>query len=77
MIESVLEDEQIEPAANRTYLSQAALSGYTAGLMQGTYARLFDGMQKPDLDQILKSFAFDECIPHQALIDIVTKHLTS
>jgi aryl-phospho-beta-D-glucosidase BglC (GH1 family) len=77
MIESVLEDEQIDPAANRTYLSQAALSGYTAGLMQGTYARLFDGMQKPDLDQILKSFAFDECIPHQALIDIVTKHLTS
>jgi endoglucanase len=75
MIESTLEDEQIDPTANRHYLAQAALSGYTAGLMQGTYARLFEGLQKVDLDQILRSFAFDECIPHQALIDIVVKHL--
>ncbi len=75
MIEATLEDERIEPAANRHYLAQAALSGYAAGLMQGTYARLFEGSQRVDLDQILRSFAFDECIPHQALIDIVVKHL--
>jgi hypothetical protein len=74
MIESTLEDERIDPVGNRHYLAQAALSGYTAGLMQGTYARLFEGMQKVDLDQILRSFSFDECIPHQALIDIVVKH---
>jgi endoglucanase len=76
LIESTLEDEQIDPLENRRYLSQAALSGYTAGLMQGTYARLFEGMQRVDLDRLMQSFALDECVPHQALIDIVIKHLT-
>ena len=74
MIEAALEDEQIDPGANRTYLSQAALSGYTTGLMQGTYARLFQG--SADLDPIVRSFALEQCVPHQALVDIIVKHLS-
>jgi len=75
MIEAVLEDENIQPDANRTFLAQAALSGYAAGLMQPAYARLFTGMTQPELQKVLQSFEFQACIPHQALVEIIQKHL--
>jgi len=75
MVEAILEDESIDSKANRTYLSQQALSGYVAGLMQPTYARLFEELSEAELDGILKSFAFEQCAPHQGLIEVVKKHL--
>ena len=75
MIEKTIEDTTIDSEANRTFLSQATLSGYTAGLMQPFYARCFLGMSQTKLDQILQSFALKQCRPHSALIDIIQKHL--
>src|SRR5512138_214348 len=75
MIEKTLEDESIDTKSNRTYLSQAALSGYTAGLMQPLYARAFDGMNRDQLDQVLQSFALKQCRPHAGLIEVIRKHL--
>lgn len=75
LVEATLEDEAIDTNANRTYLAQAALSGYTAGLMQGTYARLFQGMQAQDIERVTRSFALENCIPHAALVEIVKHRL--
>jgi endoglucanase len=75
MIETVIEDESVDTAANRRYLAQAALSGYTAGLLQGVYAELFKSMTKVDLDRTVRSFALKECVPHQALVEVIKKHL--
>ncbi len=75
MIEKTLEDETISTTANRTFLSQAALSGYTAGLMQPLYVRCFEGMSQTRLDQVLQSFALRQCRPHAALIEVIKKHL--
>ena len=75
MIEKTLEDETIDSKANGHFLAQAALSGYTAGLMQPLYARAFEGMSQAQLDQVLQSFAFKQCRPHSALIDVIRKHL--
>ncbi len=74
-IERVLGDATIESDANRIFLSQAALSGYAAGLMQPFYARCFEGCSRAQLDQVLQSFAFKQCRPHAALIEVIRKHL--
>jgi endoglucanase len=74
-LEAALGDPEIEPDANRTFLSQATLSGYTAGLMQPLYARSFEGLDRAELDLVLESFAFRRCRPHAALIEVVRKHL--
>jgi hypothetical protein len=75
MVETILEDDTIKPEANQRYLSQAALSGYVAGIMQPIYAKLFIGMSETDLEKMMTSFCLSQCHPHQALIEIVQKHL--
>jgi hypothetical protein len=75
MIEKAIEDTTIDSEANRSFLSQATLSGYAAGLMQPYYVRCFEAMSQTQLDQILQSFAFNQCRPHSALIDVIRKHL--
>jgi hypothetical protein len=73
-IECTLNAPDIDPRANRRYLSQAALSNYTAGLMQPLYARLFKGMSEMDIDHVLSAFAFENCHPNTALVDIIKQH---
>jgi endoglucanase len=75
MIEKAIGDPKMDSEGNRVFLSQATLSGYAAGLMQPYYARCFEGMSKTQLDQVLRSFAFKECRPHTALIEVIQKHL--
>jgi endoglucanase len=75
MIEEAMEDTTIDSEANRTFLSQAALSGYAAGLMQPLYARCFEGLSPAQLDRILESFSVKQCRPHTALIEVIQKHL--
>ena len=75
MIEKALGDGTIDSEGNRTFLAQATLSGYTAGLMQPFYARCFEGLSQAELDQVLESFALKQCRPHAALIEVIRKHL--
>jgi hypothetical protein len=75
IIEKTIEDTTIDSEANRTYLSQAALSGYTIALIQPLYVRCFEGLSQTQLDEILHSFIFKQCQPHSALIEMIRKHL--
>jgi aryl-phospho-beta-D-glucosidase BglC (GH1 family) len=75
LIETALEDESIDANANRTFLAQAALSGYTAGLMQPVFARQFAGLSTADLERVMQSFALKNCQPHAALVDILKRRL--
>jgi hypothetical protein len=74
-IEATIEDDDIDPAANLRYLKQATLSGYVGGLMQPAYAKLFKGMSAIDIDRVLSSFAFENCVPNTDLIEVVRKHM--
>ena len=75
IIEKAINDTSIDSEANRIFLSQATLSGYAAGLMQPFYASCFEGMNRKQLDEVLQSFAFSQCRPSSALIDVIRKHL--
>lgn len=77
LVESVLEDETIDSNANATYMAQQTLSGYVAGLMQLTYARHFAGMGRGELDQVMSSFALQQCLPNQGLLELLRRHLQS
>jgi endoglucanase len=75
MIEKAIGDPAIDSEGNRTFLAQAALSGYAAAMLQPFYARCFEGLSQTELDQVLESFALKQCRPHAALIEVVRKHL--
>jgi endoglucanase len=75
LVEEVIQDAAIEPAANQTFMSQAVLSGYVAGMMQPKYARCFAGMSEEKLDDVLQSFALKNCQPHAGLVDVLKKRM--
>jgi hypothetical protein len=74
-IEKYIDDPSIDPPANQTYLGQHLLSGYVAALMQPAYVHSFNGMSETQLDDILASFEFRRCRPHQALVEILKKQM--
>jgi hypothetical protein len=75
MIEKAIGDPKMDSEGNRVFLSQATLSGYAAGLLQPYYVSCFEGMSQNKLDEILQSFALNQCKPHSALIEVIQKHL--
>lgn len=75
VVEAQLEDEALNHEANVRFMSQAVLSGYVASLMQPRYASRFAGKSAHEIDTIMQSFALQNCRPHQALINILRKHL--
>lgn len=74
LVEEALEDPTIDRISNQTYMSQQLLSGYVAALMQPVYARCFKGMSEEKMDDVLASFAFKNCQPHQGLIDVLKQN---
>ena len=72
-IEQELADPTLDAAANRRFLSQTALGGYTANLMQPRYARRFQGMSETELDQVAQSFAFNTCRPRTDILAVLKK----
>jgi endoglucanase len=75
LVEATLEDPEIDHHSNVRYLTQAALSGYVGGLMQPEYARIFKDMSETQIDKVLQSFAFRNCQPHQALVDVLRRYM--
>jgi endoglucanase len=73
LIGEEVDNPEVDPRANHTYLSQAVLSVYTAGLLQPVYAHCFEGLSETQLDEILQSWTFANCRPHQALVDLLQK----
>jgi hypothetical protein len=73
-IERELADPTLDEAANRRFLAQTALGGYTASLMQPHYARRFQGMGETELDQVLQSFALKNCRPREEILAVLKKY---
>ena len=76
-IQETLADVGVDVTVSPRYVEQSVLSGYTAVLMQPAFARLFAGMSETRLDEILKSFSFANCRPHQGLLDVVRRNILS
>jgi endoglucanase len=74
-IVETLNDPLIDAAAVETYLTQNTMAGFIGGLMQYPYARLFKGMTERQIDEVLASFAFENCVVHPALHSVMLKHL--
>jgi endoglucanase len=75
-----LVEEQIDyPAANsianHRYMTQHVLNNYVAPLLQPVFARQFQGMSETRLDEMLRSFQFNECKINQPLVEVLKKHL--
>jgi endoglucanase len=68
-------DGEIEPDAAYSYLKQRAMCGFVGSLMQPSYAKLFQGMAEERIDQVMRSFAFGNCIKNTGLINVVRKHM--
>jgi hypothetical protein len=77
LTEKIIDDPEIDPAANERYMIQAVLSGYAGSLMQPAMAKVFKGLSEKELDRVLSSFAFDRCKPNEGLIEVVKKHMNS
>ncbi|MBN2352488.1 MAG: glycoside hydrolase family 5 protein [Spirochaetales bacterium] len=76
LIEAALPDAGIDPAANRRFLAQTALGGYTAALMQPAYAKRFKGLSEEKLDDVLQSFALKNCRPWEKVLSVLKKYWT-
>ncbi len=68
-------DEDISVAGIERYLTQATMATYIGALLQIPYAKLFKGLSEAELDRILQSFAFKNCIVHPELDAVMTKHM--
>lgn len=75
VIESTIGDPQLDHSANRRFLMQASLSCYVGNLLQPYYARCFEGMSENDLDRVMQSFAFKNCVQNEGLVNVLKKHL--
>jgi hypothetical protein len=74
-LQETLADVGVDVHVDQHYVEQSVLSGYTAVLMQPAFARLFAGLSETQLDEILKSFSFANCRPHQGLLDVVCRNI--
>jgi endoglucanase len=74
-IQETLADVNVDVHVDNRYVEQSVLSGYTAVLMQPAFARLFAGKSETQLDDILSSFDFANCRPHQELLEILHRNL--
>jgi aryl-phospho-beta-D-glucosidase BglC (GH1 family) len=76
LVENSLKDPTLDPISNQTNIGQHLLQNYVSTLMQPLYARCFAGMSENNIDEVLSSFAFKNCIPHKGLIDVMKKNLS-
>ncbi len=74
-IQDATADNEIDTIASEQMLLRAVLAGYAANALGRSWARRFEGMSEQEIDCMLQSFAFENCRPHQPLVDIVRKHM--
>lgn len=76
LAENAIDDPSVDPAGAERYLGQAALAGHLAALMQPAYARRFEGLSEAEIDRVLESFAFRNCLPREELLTVLRPRLT-
>jgi hypothetical protein len=74
-IEAAIGDPRIDPRANERFLGQSTLTNYVGLLMQPAYARCFAQMSETEIDRVLQSWSFKNCVPHQGLIEVLKKNM--
>jgi hypothetical protein len=91
LAESAIDDPSVDPSAAERYLGQAALAGHLAALaghlaalaghlaalMQPAYARRFEGLSEREMDRVLESLAFRNCIPRDDLLAVPRPRLAA
>lgn len=75
LIEETLGDPNINHTTNTICLSQAALTGYAAALLQPVYANLFKDMSEEQIDKIMQSFDIQNCKINEGLVEVLKKHM--
>jgi hypothetical protein len=63
---------EVDPAANKRYFAQAAMSTYTADQLQWRYITPFIGKTESQIDEILQSFKLENCIHNYELDRLLT-----
>jgi aryl-phospho-beta-D-glucosidase BglC (GH1 family) len=66
-----LNDPSIDRAANITFMGQITLTLYLATLYQSTFARLFASKTEKELDELARSFLFQNCMPSRQLMTVI------
>lgn len=74
-IRETIGDADIESVPNYQFLKQAALCSYTGCLMQPSYAKLFKGMSEDRIEQVMASFAFENCRINRGLVEVVSGYM--
>ncbi len=75
VIRNTIGDPEINADNNLRYLKRAVFAGYTATLMEPTYARRFKGMSENEIDNVLSSFSFKNCKPRLDLLAVLRKYM--
>jgi endoglucanase len=65
----------LDEHTNRQFFRQAATATYTADLMQPLFANQFKCKTETEIDNILSSFAIENCIQREEMIAVYQKHL--
>lgn len=58
----------------RRRFAQYTLFGYLAQFLQVPYAHLFKDLSETRLAELLDAFAFENCTPNPAVVDVLTRH---
>jgi hypothetical protein len=78
LAEAIAEAAPIDGIKKTSYvqgLSIFALTGFAAACLQPGYCKLFKGMSKGDLDRILDSFSFRNCVVNESYRRTLVKNL--
>ncbi|GGR28281.1 glycoside hydrolase family 5 protein [Deinococcus ruber] len=75
IIEDTLQDPSIEPGPNRRFLGQATFDHYVGHLLINPYVQLFQGLSDAEIETVMASFEFKNCIVNTGLAEVLSKHM--
>ncbi|WP_053360526.1 cellulase family glycosylhydrolase [Bacillus sp. FJAT-27251] len=73
-LEDVIGDPDMDHRFNVAALSQAVLTVYAGSLIQPAFVKAFKGLSEEQLDTVLQSFAFKNCLVNDGLVNVLNKH---
>lgn len=71
-IRDTIGDPEVSEKSNYRFLKQAALCSYAGTLMQPAYAKLFRGMSEDRIEQVMQSFAWENCRVNRELVNMLS-----
>ena len=74
-IDGYLTESGLGVQIDRRWFAQYPLFGYLAQFLQVPYARLFQDKSETQLDEMLRAFAFKNCVENTTLTAVLKKHL--